>query len=77
MDVERGGTFQASAGAIKTEQDPDEHAQANTHNGAKSPNARFLFFSLVPVRLEAAMSHKSKSSFESFISEEMNIRTMR
>lgn len=76
MDVERGGTSQASVGAIKTEQDPDEHAQANTHNGAKSPNAQFFFF-LVPVRLEAEMSHKSELSFESFIFKGMNIKPTR
>lgn len=77
MDVERGGTSQASVGAIKTEQDPDEHTQADTHNGAKSPNAQFLFFFLVPVRLGAEMSHKSELSFESFIFKGMNIKPTR
>lgn len=51
MDVERGGTSAASAGAIKTEQDPDEHAQANTHNGAREEKKKaqvhhFSFFFL-------------------------------
>lgn len=63
MDVERGGTLPASAGAIKKEQDPDEHAQANTHNGAKKKKARVSFLSV----LLAVMSHKSTLSFESFI----------
>lgn len=65
MDVERGGTSGASAGAIKTERDPDEHAQANTHNGGKkknNPSEPFFFF--FPFD---GMSHKSKLSFESFI----------
>lgn len=39
--------------------------------------AQMHSFFLVPVRLEAVMSHKSELSFESFIFKGMNIRPIR